>query len=89
MKGFHKKIVLEKIIKSKQVSTLMRWREFKRHAVNIKDELLRVQLSEFAEVVSAFSDPFAIDLMYPFPCWRDYISNLHFNPQEAMHLSKT
>ena len=69
-----------------QISTLSRWRRFKRHTVNIKDELLRTQLSKLVEAVSARSDPFAADLMYHFPCWRDYISNLHFDPKKTVHL---
>ena len=69
-----------------QISTLSRWRRFKRHTVNIKDELLRTQLSKLVEAVSARSDPFAADLMYHFPCWRDYISNLHFDPKKKVHL---
>ena len=51
-----------------RISTLSRWREFKRHTVNIKNKLLRVQLSKLVEAVSALSDPFAADLMYHFPC---------------------
>ena len=43
-------------------------------------------MSKLVEAVSALSDPFAADLVYHFPCWRDYISNLHFDPKEAMHL---
>ena len=31
---------------------------------------------------------FAADLMYHFPCWQDYISNLYFDPKEVMHLEK-
>ena len=31
---------------------------------------------------------FAADLMYYFPCWQDYISNLYFDPKEVMHLEK-
>ena len=48
--------------------------------------MLRVRLSKLVEAVSALSDPFAADFMYHFACWRDYISNLHFDPKEAMHL---
>ena len=36
-----------------RISTLTEWREFKRHTVNIKDELLRVQLSKLVEAISA------------------------------------
>ena len=45
-----------------------------------------VRLSKLVEAVSALLDPFAADFMYHFACWRDYISNLHFDPKEAMHL---
>ena len=51
-----------------RISTLSGWREFKRHTVNIRDELLRVQLSKYVEAASALSDPFAADLMYHFAC---------------------
>ena len=54
--------------------------------VTVKDELLRVQLSKIVEAGSALSDPFAADLMYHFSCWRDYISNPHFDPKEVMYL---
>ena len=49
-----------------RISTLTEWREFKRHTVNIKDELLRVQLSKLVEAISALSEPLAADLMYHF-----------------------
>ena len=86
MKGSDKKSPTRKTGKLMRISTLSRWREFKRHTVNIKNQLLRVQLSKLVEAVSALSDPFAVDLMYHFLCQRDYISNLHFDPKEAMYL---
>ena len=85
-KGSDKKNPTRKIGKLMQISTLSGWIEFKRHMVSIKDELLCLQLSKLAEAVSAFLDPFAADLMYHFPRWRDYISNLHFDPKETIHL---
>ena len=76
----------QKTGKLMRMSTLSGWWEFERHTVNIKDELLRVQLSKLFEAVCALSDSFAGDLMYHFPCWQDYISNLHIGLKEAMHL---
>ena len=69
-----------------RISTLSGSREFKRHTVTIKDELLCFQLSKLVEAASALSDPFAADLMYHFPCWQEYISNLYFDSKEAVHL---
>ena len=86
MKGSDKKNPTRKTQKLMQISTLSGWREFKRYTINIKGELLHDQLSKLVEAVFALSDPFSADLMYHFPCWRDYISNLHFDPKEAMHL---
>ena len=64
-----------------QTWTLSGWTEFKRRTVNIKDELLRVQLSKLFEAASALSDSFAGD-----DDCQDDISNLHFGLKEAMHL---
>ena len=58
-----------------QISALTIWREFKRHTIDIKDELLRARLSKLVEAVSAPSDQFVADLMYHFLCWQDHISN--------------
>ena len=69
-----------------RISTLSRWREFKRHTININDALWHVRLSELFEAVSALLDLFAADRMYHLLCWRDYISSLHFGPKEAVHL---
>ena len=85
MKGSDKKNPTRKTRKFMQISTVSRWREFKGHTINIKDEFLRVQLSKLVEAVSALSDPFAADLMYHFSCCRDYISNLQFDSKEAMN----
>ena len=68
MKGSDKKSPTRKTGKLMRISTLSRWREFKRHTVNIKNQFLRVQLSKLVEAVSALSDPFAVDLMYHFLC---------------------
>ena len=83
-----KKDPTRKTEKLMQILTFSEWREFKRHKVNIKDQLLRVRLSKPAEVVSALSDPFAADLRHHFPWWWDYISNLHkgSNPSPNLDL---
>ena len=49
IKGSTEKNRTQKTGKLMQISTLTRWREFERHTVNIKDELLRVRLSNFIE----------------------------------------
>ena len=54
--------------------------------VTIKVTFSRVQLSKIVEAGSALLDPFAADLMYHFPCRRDYISNPRFDPNEATYL---
>ena len=51
-----------------RITTFTRWKGFKRHAANFKDEFLLVRSSKFIETESALSDLFAHNLMYHFPC---------------------
>ena len=53
MKGSDKKKPTSKTQKLMQISTLLGWRKFKRYTINIKDELLCVQLYKLLEAVSA------------------------------------
>ena len=68
-----------------RISTLSGWREFKRHTVNIKDELLRVRLSKLVESISALSDVFATDVYYHHSCWLQHI-HMQIDPSDAIHL---
>ena len=86
MKGFDKRNLTGETAKLMRISTLQRWRDFKRHTINNKDELLDVLLCKLFDAVSALSNPFPVNLMYHFPCWPDYVSNLQFYLKEAMHL---
>ena len=66
IKGSDKKDPAPKTGKLMLISTLTEWREFKIHTVNIKDKLLRLQLSKLVQAISALLDPLAADLMYHF-----------------------
>ena len=69
-----------------KLNTQCAWRAFKRHTVLIEGRELRVPLSRLVESTSAISDPFANDIMYHHSCWRKYISQTQFEPDDAIHL---
>ena len=63
-------------------------RAFKRHTVLIEDRELRDRLTLLEDSTSTISDPFANDIMWHHSCWRKYISQTQFAPDDAIHLQE-
>ena len=66
-----------------RISTKSGWREFRRHTIYVKEDLLRVRLSKLIETTS---DAFAADIMYHHSYWMKHITNSQIDADEAMHL---